>query len=127
MSANPETQEGRYGLEIVKWLVVAILLIVAVVGNYFYRDLSLLLRILAIVIIITIAGSIALITIKGKSAVSFAREAHTEALKVIWPTSQETLSTTLIVATVTTVMSLILWGLDGFLVRIVSFITGLRF
>ncbi|MDL5497653.1 preprotein translocase subunit SecE, partial [Escherichia coli] len=27
----------------------------------------------------------------------------------------------------TAVMSLILWGLDGILVRLVSFITGLRF
>ena len=33
----------------------------------------------------------------------------------------------LIVAAVTAVMSLILWGLDGILVRLVSFITGLRF
>lgn len=40
---------------------------------------------------------------------------------------QETLHTTLIVAAVTAVMSLILWGLDGILVRLVSFITGLRF
>ncbi len=44
---------------------------------------------------------------------------------MIWPTRQETLHTTLIVAAVTAVMSLILWGLDGILVRLVSFITGL--
>ena len=55
------------------------------------------------------------------------REARTEVRKVIWPTRQETLHTTLIVAAVTAVMSLILWGLDGILVRLVSFITGLRF
>ena len=54
-------------------------------------------------------------------------EARTEVRKVIWPTRQETLHTTLIVAAVTAVMSLILWGLDGILVRLVSFITGLRF
>ncbi len=67
------------------------------------------------------------LTTKGKATVAFAREARTEVRKVIWPTRQETLHTTLIVAAVTAVMSLILWGLDGILVRLVSFITGLRF
>ena len=47
---------------------------------------------------------------KGKATVAFAREARTEVRKVIWPTRQETLHTTLIVAAVTAVMSLILWG-----------------
>lgn len=127
MSANTESQGSGRGLEVLKWLVVSILLAVAIVGNYFYRDFSLLLRVLAVVVIIAIAGGVAMITAKGKSTVAFAREAHTEVRKVIWPTRQETLHTTLIVAAVTAVMSLILWGLDGILVRVVSFIISLRF
>ncbi|MFI8418472.1 preprotein translocase subunit SecE [Serratia sp. NPDC078593] len=127
MSANTEAQGSGRGLEIAKWLTVAVLLAVAIGGNYVYRDFSLPLRALAVVVIIGIAGAIALMTIKGKATVAFAREARTEVRKVIWPTRQETLHTTLIVAAVTAVMSLILWGLDGILVRLVSFITGLRF
>ena len=113
MSANTEAQGSGRGLEAMKWVVVAVLLIVAIVGNYLYRDMMLPLRALAVVILI--------------ATVAFAREARTEVRKVIWPTRQETLHTTLIVAAVTAVMSLILWGLDGILVRLVSFITGLRF
>lgn len=127
MSANTEAQGSRRGLEIIKWLVVLILLVIAIVGNYFYRDFCLPLRALAVVIIIAIAGGVAMITAKGKSIVAFAREANIEVRKVIWPTRQETLHTTLIVATVTAIMSLILWGLDIILVRVVSFITSLRF
>ncbi|MFT4465332.1 MAG: preprotein translocase subunit SecE [Sodalis sp. (in: enterobacteria)] len=127
MSANTEAQGRGRGLEVVKWLVVAILLVVAIVGNYFYRDYNLPLRALAVVLIIAIAGGVVMMTAKGKSTVAFAREARTEVRKVIWPTRQETLHTTLIVAAVTAVMSLILWGLDGILVRVVSFITGMRF
>ncbi|WP_300005355.1 preprotein translocase subunit SecE [uncultured Cedecea sp.] len=127
MSANTEAQNSGRGLEIMKWLVVAILVAVAGVGNYFYRDVSLPLRALAVVVLIAVAGGIALLTAKGKATVTFAREARTEMRKVVWPTRQETLHTTLIVAAVTAVMSLILWGLDGILVRLVSFITGLRF
>ena len=110
MSANTEAQGSGRGLEAMKWVVVVALLLVAIVGNYLYRDIML-----------------PLLTTKGKATVAFAREARTEVRKVIWPTRQETLHTTLIVAAVTAVMSLILWGLDGILVRLVSFITGLRF
>ena len=127
MSTNTEAQGSRRGLEIIKWLVVAVLLVVAVAGNYSYRTYSLPLRALGVVVVIAIAGAVAMWTAKGKATVAFAREARTEVRKVIWPTRQETLHTTLIVAAVTAVMSLILWGLDGILVRVVSFITGLRF
>ncbi|MFC0227714.1 preprotein translocase subunit SecE [Serratia aquatilis] len=127
MSANTEAQGSGRGLEAAKWLIVAVLLVVAIVGNYYYRDFSLPLRALAVVVVIVVAGAVALMTAKGKATVAFAREARTEVRKVIWPTRQETLHTTLIVAAVTAVMSLILWGLDGILVRLVSFITGLRF
>ena len=127
MSANTDAQGSGRGLQALKWLVVAVLLIVAIVGNVLVRDVSLPLRALAVVLIFAIAGAVALLTTQGKATVAFAREARTEMRKVIWPTRQETLHTTLIVAAVTAVMSLILWGLDGILVRLVSFITGLRF
>lgn len=127
MSSKIEPQGGHRILEGVKWLIVAILLMVAIVGNYFYRDVSLPLRVLSVLFIITIAGGVGLMTVKGKSIVAFAREARIEVRKVIWPTSQETFYTTLVVSAVTIFMSLVLWGLDGIIVRIVSFVTDLRF
>ena len=127
MSANTEAQGSGRGLEAIKWIVVALLLAAAIGGNLAFGDIMLPLRALAVVALIAAAGGVALLTVKGKATVAFAREARTEVRKVIWPTRQETLHTTLIVAAVTAVMSLILWGLDGILVRLVSFITGLRF
>ncbi|MGV3346760.1 preprotein translocase subunit SecE [Enterobacteriaceae bacterium LUAb1] len=127
MSANTEAQGSGRGLEIIKWVVVFALLIAAIVGNFLYRDVALLLRALVVIVLIAAAGGVALLTIKGKATVAFAREARIEVRKVIWPTRQETVHTTLIVAAVTALISLILWGLDGILVRLVSFITGLRF
>ena len=127
MSANTEAQGSGRGLEAIKWIVVVLLLAAAIGGNLAFGDMILPLRALAVVALIAAAGGVALLTVKGKATVAFAREARTEMRKVIWPTRQETLHTTLIVAAVTAVMSLILWGLDGILVRLVSFITGLRF
>ncbi|CAO95195.1 preprotein translocase subunit SecE [Erwinia tasmaniensis] len=127
MSANTEAQGNGRGLEILKWVGVVVLLVAAIAGNSWYRDVTLPLRALAVVVLMAAAAGLALLTVKGKATLAFAREARTEVRKVVWPTRQETLHTTLIVAAVTAVMSLILWGLDGILVRLVSFITGLRF
>lgn len=127
MSTKTEAQGSRHFLEAAKWLIVVILLIVAIVGNYYYRNSNLPLRALTIILIMTVAGTVMLITNKGKAIVTFVRETRPEVRKVIWPTYKETLHTMLIVVVVTIVMSMILWGLDSFLVRLVSFITGLRF
>ncbi|MGL4860734.1 MAG: preprotein translocase subunit SecE [Enterobacteriaceae bacterium] len=127
MAANTEGNDSKRGLDTVKWSLVVLLLAVAIYGNYHYRDINLLIRASAVVAVIAIAGGVALTTLKGKATLVFAREARIEIRKVIWPTRQEALHTTLIVAAVTAVMALILWGLDGILVRLVSFITGLRF
>ena len=105
MSANTEAQGSGRGLEAMKWVVVVALLLVAIVGNYLYRDIMLPLRALAVVILIAAAGGVALLTTKGKATVAFAREARTEVRKVIWPTRQETLHTTLIVAAVLPLIS----------------------
>lgn len=126
MSANSEAQGNGRSADIFKWVVVCGLLIIAIVGNYYFRQYNLALRAFAVVAVVAAAGAIALWTTKGKATLTFAREARIEMKKVIWPTRQETLQTTLIVAAVTAVMSLILWGLDGILVRLVSFITSLR-
>ena len=94
------------------------------ISKRYFREFNLALRALAVVVVIALAGGIALWTTKGKATLTFAREARVEMRKVIWPTRQETLHTTLIVAAVTAVMSLVLWGLDGILVRLVSYITS---
>ena len=49
MSANTEAQGSGRGLEAMKWVVVVALLLVAIVGNYLYRDIMLPLRALAVV------------------------------------------------------------------------------
>ncbi|UDG81319.1 Protein translocase subunit SecE [Candidatus Profftia lariciata] len=127
MSTNINAKNSKYNRDIFKWLVVIILLLLAIIGNFFYRNFNLLLRSILVFFIISLAGIMAMFTTQGRSALVFAREARTEIRKVIWPTLHETFYTTLIVAIVTVVMSLILWGLDSILVRMVSFITDLRF
>ncbi|WP_087507678.1 preprotein translocase subunit SecE [Neiella marina] len=123
MSANPEASTNS-SMDGLKWGLVFILLGGAVVGNYMLADLSVALRVAGVIVLIAVALVVAAQTSKGQTAVAFAKESRTEVRKVVWPTRQEAVQTTLIVFAVTAVMALLLWGLDAILVRVVAFITG---
>lgn len=117
-------QEPSRALDILKWVVIFALLAAAVIGNSVYGDKSVVLRATVVVIMVAVALGIAAITTKGKAAISFAKEARTEIRKVVWPTRQETMQTTFIVLAVSIVTALVLWGIDGIMVRLIAFVTG---
>lgn len=125
MNASTENQPSG-SLDSLKWGVAILLLAGAVVGNYIYGDQSVLIRAVAVVVAIVFAGLIAGQTEKGRTAIEFAREARTETRKVVWPTRQEAVQTTMIVLVATLFMSLVMWGLDSLLFELVGFITGLK-
>ena len=125
MNASTENQPSG-SLDSLKWGVAILLLAGAVVGTYIYGDQSVLIRAIAVVAAIVFAGIIAGQTEKGRTAIEFAREARTETRKVVWPTRQEAVQTTMIVLVATLFMSLVMWGLDSLLFELVGFITGLK-
>jgi preprotein translocase subunit SecE len=124
MNANTETPDSSSAADIFKWIVVFALLAAAVVGNYLYGEMSVAIRAAGVVVLIAAALGFAATTTKGKAAIVFARESRMEIRKVVWPTRQETMQTTLIVLAVSIVMALVLWGIDGIMVRLVAFVTG---
>ncbi|ATF09629.1 preprotein translocase subunit SecE [Candidatus Enterovibrio altilux] len=122
MRANAETSTGS--MDTLKWVVVFALLATAVVGNSLYDYMSIVLRTAIVILLVAGAGCVVAITTKGRAAITFARESRMEVRKVVWPTRQETVQTTLIVLAVTVVMALILWGIDGIMIRLVRLFTG---
>ena len=125
MNASTET-EPTGSFDFLKWGVIVLLLAGAVVGNYMFAEQSVLVRALAVVAAIIVAGLVAMQTVKGRTAVEFAKESRTEVRKVVWPTRQEAVQTTGIVLVATLIMSLLLWGLDSVLFWVVGLITGLK-
>ena len=125
MNASTETEPSG-SLDFLKWGVIVLLLAGAVVGNYIFAEQSILVRAIAVVAAIVIAGLVAMQTVKGRNAVAFAKESRTEVRKVVWPTRQEAVQTTGIVLVATLIMSLLLWGLDSVLFWVVGLITGLK-
>lgn len=123
MSANLDTAE--YKLDGLKWLiVVAMVLGSAVANSYYSAEVAVLYRVLALVALGVVACFIAVNTAKGHAFWELLKASQVEIRKVVWPSRQETIHTTLIVVAVVIVAALILWGLDTFFGFIASKIIG---
>jgi preprotein translocase subunit SecE len=121
---NAQTEQTGNSLDILKWIIVAVFLAAAVVGNQYFSEQTLLIRVVAILVAVSIAFLVAATTTKGKTALGFAKEARIEGRKFVWPTRQETIQTTLVIMVAVAFMSLLLWGIDAILVKIVAFALG---
>ena len=123
MSANTETSSTA-ALDWLKWLVVMALVGLGVFGNWYYQDESLLFRVLALVGAAILAVGVALQTERGRATWSLMKESRSEIRRVVWPTRQETLQTTMVVLVLILVFALILWLLDSALSWLVSTVIG---
>ncbi len=61
------------------------------------------------------AAVIAFQTSQGRKAWDFIQEARMELRKVVWPTRQEVIQTTLLIIAMVVITSLLLWAVDSFL------------
>ena len=124
-AAKLKSQGSKEGsLDVVLWLIVAVLVAAGVYGNSYFAAESMLYRVIGLLILAGVAGWIATLTVKGKAFVSLCLEARTEIRKVVWPTRTETTQTTLIGVVVVMIVALILWALDSLLSWIITFIIG---
>jgi preprotein translocase subunit SecE len=118
------TENTKSSLDGLKWGVTILLLATIIVGNYLYGESAhVVARVGVLLVLAALAVFTASLTEKGKTFITFAKDSRLEVRKVVWPTRQETVQTTLIILAVSTIVGLILWGLDGVFVRLVEFIT----
>lgn len=122
MKHNAEVHESRH--DGFKWAVVVILVVLAVVGNSYFADQALLYRVLGVVALGLAAAGVALTTAKGRSLVELARNSRKEIQRVVWPTRQETVQTTMIVLVAVLLVGLMLWLIDTLLGWAMSGIIG---
>ena len=113
MSSNVETVNVK--LDTLKLAIAVLVAISTIAGFYVFSEHSFLLRLGGLVIGIAVSIGIALQTEKGRSLWIFFQDSQIEVRKVVWPTRQETLQTTMIVILVVIIVSIILWLLDMFL------------
>lgn len=122
MKQNAEVQKSRHdGL---KWTAAVILAVLAVVGNSYFADQAMLYRVLGVVALGLAAAAVALTTAKGQDLIELARSSRKEIQRVVWPTRQETVQTTIIVLVAVLLVGLMLWLIDTLLGWAMSGIIG---
>jgi len=83
-----------------------------------------LLRAIGVLIAIALAAVVALQSAQGQSLWKFTQAARVELRKVVWPTREETIQTTIAVLVFALIMGTFFWLLDLFLLFVTSKITG---
>jgi preprotein translocase subunit SecE len=123
MVAKAETEVSNK-LDTFKLVLAIAMLLAGIGGFYYYADASLLYRVLGLVGVAIVAAGIAFTTSTGHAILSFGREARAEVRKVVWPTRQETVQTTLMVVVAVILLGIFLWLVDMLLLEAVQVLTG---
>ena len=106
-------------------LAAAVLLLVGALGSFYYfSEVNALVRTVGLLVATAAALALAYKTELGRSIWSYITGARTELRKVVWPSRQETLQATLMIAVVVLITALLLWGLDSLLLWGVKLLTG---
>ncbi|WP_295390670.1 preprotein translocase subunit SecE [uncultured Thiodictyon sp.] len=122
MTSTVEVKDAS--LDLAKLAGAALLLIVGIFAFYYFAAWSGLLRVLGLLVITGAAVAIAFQTEQGRALWQFIADARMEVRKVVWPTRQETIQTTLVVMAMVVVVALVLWLFDTVLMAILRFLTG---
>ncbi len=107
-----------------RWSISAVLLLLGVLGFYYFADQALLYRVLGIVAMFSLAAWVALGSEQGVQFRGFMRDARVEVRKMIWPTRGETLQTSLVVFVAVIIMAIFLWLLDRLLSWAITLFLG---
>ncbi|SER23349.1 preprotein translocase subunit SecE [Solimonas aquatica] len=91
---------------------------------YFEGQFNALVRTLILLVGVAAGLALAYQSTLGRELWSYVLGSRVELRKVVWPTRQESVQTTLMIAVVVLVMALLLWGLDSGLLWIVEKLTG---
>jgi len=111
-------------LDTFKLLLAIVILLAGIAGFYYYEAEGLLYRVLGLLAFVLVALGVVYTTHLGQSIVGFGREARAEVRKVVWPSRQETLQTTMMVIVAVIIIGIFLWLIDMVLVNAVQYLTG---
>ena len=110
-----KTEPTTSAIDTIKLMTAVLVLIAGVVGFYYFEDQSQLLRVLGMLAVAVVAFFIAASSDPGRRGLGFMREARVEVRKVVWPTRQEALQTTIAVLFMVILVAIMLWLFDMFL------------
>ena len=112
MNTKAEQAGGNSAADIAKLALAGIVLAAGIFAYYWYNDLATWQRILLLLGSFIAAAAIGFYTRAGHALRDFLFESNFELRKVVWPTRQETIQTTIVIFLVVVALSLILGLID---------------
>jgi preprotein translocase subunit SecE len=110
-----KTEQSTSTIDTFKLMTAVLVLIAGIVGFHYFDDKSQLLRVLGMLAVVVVAFFIAASSEPGRRGLDFVKDARVEVRKVVWPTRQETLQTTIAVLFMVVLVAIMLWLFDMFL------------
>ncbi len=122
-SQNQASQAPRFDSLL---LLLAFGLLVGAMGAFYYfiNDYNPLIRTGGLLAAVAVSLGVAYQTQLGRTVWGYITGSRQEMRKVVWPTRQETVQATLMIAVAVLILALMLWGLDSFLLWGVKSLTG---
>jgi preprotein translocase subunit SecE len=111
-------------LDTVKLMLAVGIVVGSVVAYYYFPALPVALRSFGVLVALVVGAWVALQSMQGQSLWKFIQAARVELRKVVWPTREETIQTTVAVLIFSVIMGVFFWLLDLFLLFVTSKITG---
>src|SRR5688572_14145883 len=105
MNAKIENNPGST-VDTLKIVAAALLLVAGIVGFYWFRDVSAPIRGIAMIGVIALSMALVYFTALGQKTKEFLSESQFELRKVVWPTRQETMQTTVVILIVVFILSI---------------------
>lgn len=103
---------------------MGVILLLAIYANNYFSHQAIAIRLIGWIIDALVLVSLFFYTTLGRRFWVFVQASRAELRKVVWPTREETVRTTLIVMAMVVVAGLFLWGIDTLLLWAVAFLTA---
>ena len=104
------------------WIAVALLLLGGFAAHWWVKNVPALWRFCAWLLIGALACGCAALTSLGRVFTAFVASAKVELFKMVWPSRDETVKVTAVVAFLVFLTSIILWCMDSFFIWIFSLV-----
>lgn len=112
MTVN-QKHSKRSGQDTLLWCLVVVFCFGGIIANHHFSAIDVSIRAIAGLGLFLMMLLIAYSTGQGKQFVKFAKESRHELRKVVWPTRDEAVKNTVMVAIIVAIMSVFLWGVDA--------------
>jgi preprotein translocase subunit SecE len=119
-----QVQTGASALDTVKLIAAVAILVGGIAAFYLLGTYPLAVRWLIVFGAVAAGIAVALQSVQGRALWGFVQGSRIELRKVVWPTRQETLQTTLVVMVAILVLGIFFWVLDWLLGALTRTLTG---